>query len=74
MKKIKQTSNYKYFLNLDTSSYKGKWIAIAKNKVAAISSKASGAFKMAQKKYPKSEISLAKVPPEQALVLALKIK
>lgn len=69
MKKVKKISNYEYFLKLDTSSYKGKWIAIANNKVVAASSQADEAFKMAKKKYPKSEISLAKVPRQEALVL-----
>lgn len=47
----------------------GKWIAIAKNKVVATSSRADEAFKIACKKYSPKEISLAKVPLQQALVL-----
>lgn len=74
MKKTKKLSNYEYFLNLDTSSYKGKWIAIAENKVIAANSRADEAFKIAQRKYPKNKISLAKVPQQEALVLKIKIR
>lgn len=74
MKTVKKLSNYEYFLKLNTSSYKGKWIAIAKNKVVAASAQADEAFKIATKKYPKNEISLAKVPQEETLVLRIKIK
>lgn len=69
MKKVKPSPNYEYFLKLETAPYKGKWIAIAENKVAAASSRADDAFKIAKKKYPKSEVSLAKVPQEETLVL-----
>jgi len=69
----KQISNYDYFLKLDTSTYKGKWIAIAKNKIAAVDMRADEAFKRARKKFPKSKISLAKVPPEETLVLKMEI-
>ena len=73
MKKVKEQSNYEFFLELDTASYKGKWIAIAANKVVAAANKASDAFKKAKKKYPQSKISLAKVPQQEALVLKIKI-
>lgn len=73
MKKINPSSNYEYFLRTDTTAYKGKWIAIAKKKIAAVSLRADEAFKLARKKYPKSEISLAKVPQQEALVLKIKL-
>lgn len=73
MKKAKKLSNYEYFLKLDTSSYKGKWIAIAENKVVAAGPRADETFKIAQKRYPKSEISLSKVPPQETLVLKIRI-
>lgn len=74
MKKIKQPSNYEYFLKLDTTPYKGKWVAIAKNRVVATGQQADEVFKIAKKKYPQKLISLAKVPQQEALVLAVKIK
>lgn len=74
MKKAKRLSNYEYFLKLNTTAYKGRWIAIAENKVAAVDQRADGAFKLAKKKYPKSNISLAKVPKEETLVLKIEIR
>ena len=74
MGKSKKLSNYEYFLKLDTSSYKGKWIAIAESKVVAVDSRADEAFKTAKKKYPESEISLSKVPQEETLVLKIRLK
>jgi len=74
MKKAKKSSNYEYFLKLDTTSYKGKWIAIVKNKVVAVSSRADKVFKIAKRKYPKGNISLAKIPPQQALVLRIRCR
>lgn len=72
MTKAKKLSNYEYFLKLNTTSFKGKWIAIAENKVVATSPQANEAFKIAKKKYPKSNISLAKVPQEETLVLVIR--
>lgn len=74
MKKTKEPSNYEYFLKLDTTSYRGKWIAIAKNKVVAVGPRADETFKIAQRQYPKTPISLAKVPQEETLVLKITIR
>lgn len=70
----KKVSNYEYFLKLNTSPYKGKWIAIAENKIAAVGTRADETFKVAKKKYPKSKISLTKVPSQETLVLKIKIQ
>lgn len=67
--KKKSISNYDYFIRTDTSSYKGEWIAIAQGKVVAHGDDAEKVYKAAQKKVPKKEISLAKAPDEQMLVL-----
>lgn len=74
MKKNKKISNYEYFLKLKTASYKGKWIAIADNKVVAVGQRADEAFRLARKEYPENKISLAKVPQEETLVLKVRIK
>ena len=71
MKKTNTTANYDYFIKLDTAPYRGKWIAIAKNKVAAVSKTANQAFSDATKKYPQENISLAKVPSQNTLILRL---
>lgn len=69
----KKLSNYEYFLKLNVSSYKGKWVAITDNKVAAVGERADETFKAAKKKYPKSNISITKVPSAGALVLTIRI-
>ena len=71
MRSIKKVSNYDYFLKVDTSSYKGEWVAIAQAKIVAHGKDAQKVYKQAKKKTPKEDISLAKVPTEQVLVLKL---
>lgn len=73
MRKTKRQSNYEFFVKLDTTPYKGKWIAIAGGRVVASSPRADEAFKIAKKKYSPSKISLAKVPRQETLVLKIKI-
>lgn len=71
MKSTKKLSNYDYFLRVDTSPYKGEWVAIAQSKVVAHGKDAQIVYKQAQKKISTAAISLAKVPSEQVLVLKL---
>jgi len=74
MRKVKKRSNYDFFLKLDTSPYRGKWIAIAENKVVASGVQADEAFRKARKKYPQTKISLAKVPQQESLVLEIRVE
>lgn len=70
---MKQTqlasSNYEFFIKADTSPYKGEWIAIARNKIIAHGQDAEDVYKKAVKKAGDKDVSLAKVPNEQMLVL-----
>jgi len=66
-------SNYDFFLKTDTSKYRGEWIAIAKNKVIAHGKDAQAVYEIAKKKAPKSDVSLAKTPDEQMLVLTFSL-
>lgn len=63
--------NYNFYINADTSGYKGQWIAIAKKKIIAHGKDAEQVYKKANKKFKNEEISLAKVPEEQTLILRL---
>lgn len=63
------STNYEFFIKTDTSRYKGEWIAIAKNKVIAHGQDAQDVYKKAVKKTGSKDISLAKVPDEQMLIL-----
>lgn len=69
MAKRKQTSNYDYFVRTDTSAYAGEWIAIADKKIVSHGKNAQKVFKAATKKAKGAEVSLAKVPHKQMLVL-----
>lgn len=71
MKSTKKLTNYDYFLKVDTSPYKGEWVAIAESRVVAHGKDAQIVYKQAKKKTPTGKISLAKVPAEQVLVLRL---
>lgn len=67
----KKLSNYDYFVKTNTSQYKGEWIAIANQKIVAHGKNAEKVYKKAQKNTPRAQISLAKTPEEQMLVLKL---
>ena len=71
MRKQKTSPNYEFYIKTDTSAYKGKWIAIAREKIVAQGKDAEKVYKQAKKRYKNEEISLAKVPEEQTLVLKL---
>lgn len=70
-KQQKSLSNYDYFIRADTSAYKGEWIAISGKKIITHGKDAQEVYKKAKQKNPASNISLAKVPDEQILVLRL---
>ena len=65
----KLTANYDFFVKTDTSKYTGEWIAIAGKKIVAHGKDAEKVYKSAKKKAPGKNISLAKAPDEQMLVL-----
>ena len=72
MRKVKQTSsNYDYFVKTDTSKYEGEWIAIANQQVVAHGKDAQEVYLQAIKKAKTEDVSLAKVPTEQMMVLVL---
>ena len=62
-------SNYEYFITTDTSQYKGEWVAISEGKIVSHGKDAQIVYKKAKEKKPKSDISLAKVPEQEFLVL-----
>lgn len=65
------SQNYNFYIKADTSIYKGEWIAIARKKIVAHGRDAQKVYKQASKKYKNEDISLAKVPEEQTLILKL---
>lgn len=61
--------NYKYFLKADTSKFSGEWIALTDKKVIAHGQNAGKVYSRAKKIAGRKDISLAKAPDEQMLVL-----
>ena len=64
------SANYDAFIHMDTTPYKGEWIAIAKEKVVSHGKDAEKVYKKAKQKYSNKDISLAKVPVEEVLILS----
>lgn len=71
MKQPIPSSNYDFFIKTNTSRYKGEWIAIAGNKVIAHGKDAEKVYKSAKIKAKSKDVSLAKIPEEQMLVLEI---
>lgn len=68
--KTKKLSNYDYFIKTDTSGYQGEWIAIAGQKIVAHGKDAEIVYKSARRKNPGLQVSLAKVPDAQVMILS----
>lgn len=68
-KVIQISPNYNFYIKTDTSTYQGEWIAIAKKRIVAHGKDAEEVYKKATKKFKNEEVSLAKVPKEQTLIL-----
>lgn len=64
-------SNYEYFIKADTSKYKGEWVAISGAKIVSHGKDAQTVYKKAKKIKPNADISLAKVPEQEVLILKL---
>lgn len=70
MKNVKSGSvNYDYFVKADTSKYSGEWVAVAGKKIIAHGNDAQKVYQKARKTAGGKNISLAKAPDEQMLVL-----
>lgn len=65
----KPTPNYQTYVRMDTTAYKGEWIAISGKKVVSHGQDAQKVFKEAQRKIGKNPISLAKVPDKEMMIL-----
>ena len=71
MGKVSAVSNYDYFIKLDTKPYIGEWVAITSKRILSHGKDAQEVYKRAKQKAKTAQISLAKVPEEQILVLKL---
>lgn len=76
MKKTKNTSissNYDFYIkSKEKGRYRGQWIAIADRKILAHGKDAEKVYRFASKKTT-NQISLAKVPKAQTIILQVKL-
>ncbi|EKD61994.1 MAG: hypothetical protein ACD_52C00325G0005 [uncultured bacterium] len=62
-------SDYEWFLKADLSQYKGKYVAIVDRKIVSSGKNAKSVYLKALKRLPKTRPTLAKIPPENMMVL-----
>lgn len=68
--KTKITSpEFDFFLHTPLTEYEGKYVAIVGKKVISSGLSAKEVWEKAQKKYPKSLPTIAKIPKQEVLVL-----
>ncbi len=67
--KQKTLSNYDFFIKANTSAFKGEWVAISGKKIVSHGKDAQEVYKKARQKGKTSNISLAKIPEEDILIL-----
>jgi len=62
-------SDYEWFIKTDLSRYKGKYVAVANQKVISSGYDAKKVYEEARKKAPRSQPALAKIPSEDTMIL-----
>lgn len=62
-------TDYDWFIQKDLSRYKGKYVAIAGQKVVSSGYDAKEVYNKALKESPKTKPTLAKIPSEDVMVL-----
>ncbi|MBI3320047.1 MAG: hypothetical protein HYZ89_05625 [Candidatus Omnitrophica bacterium] len=60
--------NFEWFMKADLSSYEGRYVAIAHEKVVASGDDPGPVYEAAKKKYPREEVLLWKVMPSGVFV------
>lgn len=68
------SKNYEWYVNSDLSEYTGKWVVIAGEKVVASGRDAKEVYSRAKKEHPDKQLSIAKVPSGEMLILNKEIK
>lgn len=69
MRKDTSRSDYNWFVKTDLSQHRGKYVAIAEEKVISSGYNAKEVYKEALGKSPKVRPTLAKIPSEDIMVL-----
>jgi hypothetical protein len=65
------SKEFEFFLKANLKKYKGKYIAIVDDKVVASDGNTKVVWEKARKKYPNKIPTIAKLPKEEALILAM---
>ena len=61
-------ADYDYFLETDTSQYKGKWIAVSNNRVIATGKEVKEVSESAKKLIGSNKFLLIRVPSEETMI------
>lgn len=67
-----KSKEFEFYVKADLSKYKGKYVAIIGDKVVAHGDNAKEVLEEAKRKFPDKTPTLAKIPKEEVLILALK--
>lgn len=65
------SKNYEWYIKADTDKYAGKWIVIKDNKIVASGDDAERVYQHAHREYPNANLSIAKVPDKDMLILEI---
>lgn len=61
-------ADYTFFLETDTSEYKGKWIAVSNNKIIAVGKDVKQVSEKAKESVGSNKFLLIRVPSEETLI------
>ncbi len=61
-------ADYDFFLETDTSEYKGRWIAIANNSIIAFGKDIKKVSEIAKKTIGSNKFILIRVPSEETMI------
>jgi len=61
-------ADYDFFLETDTSEYKGKWIAMSDNKIIAVGKDVKQVSETAKKVIGSNKFLLIRVPSEETMI------
>jgi hypothetical protein len=61
-------ADYDFFLETDTSEYKGKWIAVSNNQIIAMGKDVKQVGEDAKKKIGSNKFLLVRVPSKETMI------
>jgi hypothetical protein len=61
-------ADYNFFLETDTSEYKGKWIAVSNNRIISVGKDVKQVSEVAKKNVGSNKFLLIRVPSEETMI------